>query len=190
MVASVIDRAGEEVRRHYDAARQLSLSLLYWLQTERPRPDGGCGYPGLYPRPDVSGAAGGLAKAPYIRESRRIRALRTVTEAHVGTVMRGGWDPARPPEDPGQRGGAATGGDLRGLRRDRLLPVVRHAPLPFHRRVQDMAVAVPSVLVHIQTGLERAPVRRAQRMAEMQARYSAPDAARLSKLGLNTWSLP
>ena len=103
MVASVIDRAGEEVRRHFDAARQLSLSLLYWLQTERPRPDGGCGYPGLYPRPDVSGAAGGLAKAPYIRESRRIRALRTVTEAHVGTVMRGGWDPAWPPEDPGQR---------------------------------------------------------------------------------------
>ena len=104
MVASVIDRAAEEVGRHFDAARQLSLSLLYWLQTERPRPDGGCGYPGLYPRPDVSGAAGGLAKAPYIRESRRIRALRTVTEAHVGTVMRGGWDPARPPEDPGRRG--------------------------------------------------------------------------------------
>ena len=92
---NIIDRPEADVRRCLEQARQLSLSLLYWLQTERPRPDGGTGYPGLYLRPDIAGTSDGLAKAPYIRESRRIRAQLTVTEAHVGTLMRGGWDPHR-----------------------------------------------------------------------------------------------
>ncbi|MFI6322660.1 FAD-dependent oxidoreductase [Nonomuraea sp. NPDC050556] len=64
-------------------ARQLSLSLLYWLQTEAPRPDGGTGFPGLKLRHDVVGTADGLAKSAYVRESRRIRAVTTVTEHHV-----------------------------------------------------------------------------------------------------------
>jgi hypothetical protein len=71
-----------------ESARQLSLSLLYWMQTEAPRPDGGQGYPGLRPRGDVMGTADGLARAPYIRESRRIRAEFTVREQHVGTEAR------------------------------------------------------------------------------------------------------
>ncbi|HEX2032751.1 MAG TPA: FAD-dependent oxidoreductase, partial [Chloroflexota bacterium] len=79
----------EEVRRYLEEARQLSLSLCYWLQTEAPRPDGGQGYPGLYPRPDLVGSADGLALAPYVRESRRIRAVYTVTEQHVGAAARG-----------------------------------------------------------------------------------------------------
>ena len=95
MIGSIIDQPDEQVRQHLDAARQLSLSLMYWLQTERPRPDGGQGYPALYLRPDISGTHDGLAKAPYIRESRRIKAAFTVTEQHVGTLMRGGWDPHR-----------------------------------------------------------------------------------------------
>ena len=33
--------------RHLADAKQLSLSLLYWLQTEAPRSDGGTGFPGL-----------------------------------------------------------------------------------------------------------------------------------------------
>ena len=61
--------------RYLDEARQLSLSLFHWLQTEAPRPDGGTGYPGLYLRPDVTGTDDGLAKSPYVRESRRIRDL-------------------------------------------------------------------------------------------------------------------
>jgi hypothetical protein len=61
---------------HIEAARQLSLSLLYWLQTEG-------GLPGLRPRGDVMGTTDGLAKAPYIRESRRILARTTVTEADL-----------------------------------------------------------------------------------------------------------
>lgn len=74
----------EEVRqdRLYQA-KQLSLSLLYWLQTEAPRDDGGVGYPGLKLRPDVVGTEDGIAKHPYIRESRRIEALETVVEQDI-----------------------------------------------------------------------------------------------------------
>lgn len=70
-------------------ARELSLSFLYWMQTEAPRHDGGMGYPGLKPRGDLLGSDDHLAIAPYIRESRRIRAAFTVTEAHIGRQMRG-----------------------------------------------------------------------------------------------------
>lgn len=77
-----------EAARHLARARQLSLSLLYWMQTEAPRPDGGAGWKGLRLRGDLMGTADGLAKAPYIRESRRIQAEFTVTEQHVGTEAR------------------------------------------------------------------------------------------------------
>lgn len=69
-------------------AKQLSLSLLYWLQTEAPpRPDGGTGFPGLRLRHDVVGTTDGLAKSAYVRESRRIRAVTTVTENHVSRAV-------------------------------------------------------------------------------------------------------
>jgi len=71
-------------------ARQLSLSMVHWLQTEAPRPDGGTGWPGLRLRGDLLGTADGLAKAPYIRESRRIRALRTIREQDVSAKFRPG----------------------------------------------------------------------------------------------------
>jgi hypothetical protein len=69
-------------------AKQLSLSLLYWMQTEAPRPRGGYGWKGLDLRNDVVGTEDGLAAAPYVRESRRIRAEFTVLEQHVGTEIR------------------------------------------------------------------------------------------------------
>jgi hypothetical protein len=65
-------------------AKQLSLSLFHWLQTEAPRPDGKQGWPGLRLRKDIMGTEDGMAKYPYIRESRRIKALFTVSEEHVG----------------------------------------------------------------------------------------------------------
>ena len=74
--------------RHLQRGKQLSLSLLYWLQTEAPRPDGGAGWPGLRLRPDIVGTQDGLAKAAYIREARRIRAEGTVLEQHVCTEAR------------------------------------------------------------------------------------------------------
>lgn len=70
-------------------ARELSLSFLYWMQTEAPRPDGGTGYPGLALRPDIVDTSDGLAKTAYVRESRRILAEFTVTENHVGVEARG-----------------------------------------------------------------------------------------------------
>jgi hypothetical protein len=78
----------EQVQAHVGRAKQLSLSLLYWLQTECPRPDGKSGWKGLRLRPDLVGTEDGLAKAPYIRESRRIKAEFTVVEQHVGTDAR------------------------------------------------------------------------------------------------------
>ena len=77
-----------EAARHIAQAKQLSLSLLYWLQTEVPRPDGGHGWAGLRLRPDVLGTEDGLAKYPYVREARRIRAMFTVLEEHVGLAQR------------------------------------------------------------------------------------------------------
>jgi len=77
-----------EKQRNLNAARQLSLSFLYWMQTEAPRPDGGLGYPGLRLRGDVTGSFD-LAKQVYVRESRRIQAEFTVLEQHVGVKARG-----------------------------------------------------------------------------------------------------
>ncbi|MDZ4767941.1 MAG: FAD-dependent oxidoreductase [Chloroflexota bacterium] len=81
--------APDDAARHLQGSRALSLSMLYWMQTEAPRPDGGCGYPGLRLRGDLTGTSDGLAKAPYIRESRRLRAEFTVLEQHVGVLARG-----------------------------------------------------------------------------------------------------
>ncbi len=92
--AGIIDKAPEERARLMESARQQSMSLAYWLQNEASRPDGGVGYPGLYLRPDITGTADGLAQFPYIRESRRIKALVTVTENDIGIMARDG----RPPE--------------------------------------------------------------------------------------------
>jgi hypothetical protein len=91
---NIIDKPEEEVQRALEESRQLSLSLLYWLQTEAARPDGGAGYPGLRLRPDLMGTKDGLAMAAYIRESRRIRAVFTVTENHVGVEARKGMNEA------------------------------------------------------------------------------------------------
>lgn len=70
--------------KHLENAKELTLSFIYWLQTEAPREDGGFGYPGIRLRGDVLGTDDGLAKYPYIRESRRIKGEFTVTENHIG----------------------------------------------------------------------------------------------------------
>ncbi len=89
---NLIDQPPEVVARALEESKQLSLSLVYWLQTEQ-------GYPMLYLRPDIVGTKDGLAKYPYIRESRRIRAVFTVTENHVATASRFGDNPDAPPAD-------------------------------------------------------------------------------------------
>lgn len=82
--------AGEaDVRTAHHEAKQLSLSVLYWLQTEAPRADGGTGFPGLKLRPDVTDTTDGLAKSAYVREARRIKAVTTVTEHDVSAEILG-----------------------------------------------------------------------------------------------------
>ena len=87
-LGSIVDVPEADAARHRQRAKQLSLSLLYWLQTEAARADGGAGWRGLRLRPDVVGTSDGLAKSVYIRESRRIQAEFTVREQHVGTEAR------------------------------------------------------------------------------------------------------
>ncbi|TCC61118.1 FAD-dependent oxidoreductase [Kribbella pittospori] len=80
----------DERRTHEERARQLSLSYLYWMQTEAPRLDGGVGYRSLRLRGDLTGdGPDGLALYPYVREARRIRAETTVTEQHISVTARG-----------------------------------------------------------------------------------------------------
>jgi hypothetical protein len=88
LLGNIIGVSPSESAKHLEGARQLSLSLLYWLQTEAPRPDKGYGWPGIRPRGDIMGTSDGLAKYPYIRESRRIKAVFTVLEEHVGLENR------------------------------------------------------------------------------------------------------
>ena len=84
LVTCAPDRKAELLRQ----AKQLSLSFLYWMQTDAPAPNGRSGWKGLRLRNDVVGTEDGLAKYPYIRESRRIEAEFTVLEEHVGSEMR------------------------------------------------------------------------------------------------------
>lgn len=88
MLGDLVGATEKEFNKHIANAKQLSLSLLYWLQTEAPKPDGGKGWPGLRLRKDVMGTEDGLAKYPYIRESRRIKSMFTIKEEHVGKEQR------------------------------------------------------------------------------------------------------
>lgn len=72
-------------RQHLRQSRQASLGYVYWLQTECPREENpsASGYPELRLRGDWFGTPDGLAPEPYIRESRRIRAMTTVFEQDI-----------------------------------------------------------------------------------------------------------
>jgi len=96
---TIVDSPDAEA--HLEASKQLSLAMLYWLQTEAPRPDGGVGWPNLRLRGDITGTDDGLAMAPYIRESRRIRAKYTVVEQDLSIAVRGTGAPATYPDSVG-----------------------------------------------------------------------------------------
>lgn len=90
LLGDLCNASEEERAKHIRQARELSLSFFYWMQTEAPRPDGGLGWNGLRLRGDVTGTTNGLAKMPYIRESRRIQAEFTILEQHVAEASRPG----------------------------------------------------------------------------------------------------
>lgn len=90
MEGDIVTCSREEKLGRLADARELSRSMVYWLQTEAPRPDGGSGWPWLRLRGDLLGTEDGLAMAPYIRESRRIRAVTTIREQDVSATHRPG----------------------------------------------------------------------------------------------------
>ncbi len=73
---SLLDCSALEAAKALQDAKRVSLGFLYWLQTEQ-------GAPELRLRPDVMGTDDGLSKHPYIRESRRIKAKKTIVEQEV-----------------------------------------------------------------------------------------------------------
>jgi len=75
---NVIDDPDAET--HLRKARELTKCCVYWLQQQ--------GYP-VSLCPDVLGTEDGLAKAPYIRESRRIAARKTILEQEIAKE----WNP-------------------------------------------------------------------------------------------------
>ena len=88
--ASIIDASAHEVAAALQDAKHASLGFLHWIQTEAPAEGSRLGVPELKLRPDIMGSADGLAKFPYIRESRRIKALRTVVEQDVSVHFQKG----------------------------------------------------------------------------------------------------
>jgi FAD dependent oxidoreductase len=88
--ASIIDRPAAELATALQDAKRASLGFLHWVQTEAPAEGDRFGAPELMLRPDIMGSADGLSKFPYIRESRRIKALRTVVEQDVSAHFQTG----------------------------------------------------------------------------------------------------
>jgi len=94
---NIIDQAPATMAERLALGKAVSLGFLYWLQTQAPRDDGGFGYPELCLRTDILGSDDGLSKYPYIRESRRLKALTTVVEEDIAAATNGGararaWD--------------------------------------------------------------------------------------------------
>ena len=71
---SIIDVEPLQAAQALQEAKWVSLGFLHWLQQEAPE---------LKLRADVMGSEDGLSKHPYIREARRIKALKTIVEQEV-----------------------------------------------------------------------------------------------------------
>ncbi|WP_428386609.1 FAD-dependent oxidoreductase [Mucisphaera sp.] len=126
---SIIDVPSETRRQRLDEAKELTRCLVYWLQTEAEDfANDRRGIPRLYPRPDIMGTDDGLALAVYIREARRIKALKTVTEGDIGVLQRCGENPGW--GDPGSEN------------------VLRNRPLPVH---DSVGVGAYRIDLHITT---------------------------------------
>lgn len=80
---SILDCTPIEVARTLQDAKRVSLGFLHWLQTEAPATGARLGAPEIRLRPDVMDTVDGLSKHPYIRESRRIQAKKTIVEQEV-----------------------------------------------------------------------------------------------------------
>jgi len=84
---TILDVPAQQAAAALQDAKRVSLGFLYWLQTAAPAEAERLGAPELRLRPDVMGTVDGLSKHPYIREARRIDALRTVVEQDVSAEL-------------------------------------------------------------------------------------------------------
>ena len=80
---SILDCPPIEAARALQDAKRVSLGFLHWLQTEAPAAGARLGAPEIRLRPDVMDTDDGLSKHPYIRESRRIKSVKTILEQEV-----------------------------------------------------------------------------------------------------------
>jgi FAD dependent oxidoreductase len=87
---SILDLPSLQAAAALQDAKRVSLGFLHWLQTSAPTEGERLGAPELLLRPDLMGTTDGLSKHPYIRESRRIRALRTIVEQDVSVEYQSG----------------------------------------------------------------------------------------------------
>jgi len=72
-------------------AKHVALGFAYWLQHDAPHDnDAGVGFPELQIAPPQLATADGLAQFPYIREARRIHALRTIVEQDISDQFQHG----------------------------------------------------------------------------------------------------
>ena len=76
--------------------KAFAQGFLYWLQTECPRDDGGTGYPEMQLDLEAMGSSDGYALHPYIRESRRMQSIFTLSQNHLAP------DPSKPSKKWGE----------------------------------------------------------------------------------------
>ena len=166
--ASIIDRPAREVAASLQDAKRASLGFLHWVQTEAPAEADRLGAPELKLRPDIMGSADGLAKFPYIRECRRIKALRTIVEQDVSAHFQPG--PVAAP--------------LRGLHRRRLVSDRHPSCGPGRRRHQLPDAPVPDPARRPHSDTHPKPDRRRQ-----EHRYDAHHQRLLSSAsrGVEHW---
>jgi len=83
----------EQQARALQHGKRVALSFAWWLRHEAPRDDKqGAGYPEVGIAGAAMGSDDGLSLFPYVRESRRIKARRTIREQDVVTKeARGAW---------------------------------------------------------------------------------------------------
>jgi hypothetical protein len=99
--ARITEGSAADQARALQDAKRASLGFLYWLQTEAPADGDRRGAPELQLMPELMGTVDGLSKYPYVREARRIRALRTVVEQDVSVEHQPGARAAFFPDSVG-----------------------------------------------------------------------------------------
>ncbi len=139
--------------------KRVSLGFLHWLQTEGEATATRKGAPEIRLQPTVMDSADGLSKYPYIRESRRIRALKTVVEqevsaefqpgpraAHFDDSVGIGWYPLDLPRSGPEDGGHSC--------RTRPFQIPLGALIP--RRVSNLLAAAKNIgATHLTNGCYR-----------------------------------